>query len=132
MATDTSEKGLETIIEACLIDTKGEKEESLRWIKRASENFNKDYCLDEDMLRTFLQSTQMDKVTRTRIYDNPANTRKFLERLRNQITQRGIVDVLRHGVEHNATPFDLYYPTPVAGNLQATIAYEQNRWCVTR
>ena len=43
MATDTSEKGLETIIEACLIDTKGEKEESLRWIKRASENFNKDY-----------------------------------------------------------------------------------------
>ena len=132
MATDTSEKGLETIIEACLIDTKGEKEESLRWIKRASENFNKDYCLDEDMLRTFLQSTQMDKVTRTRIYDNPANTRKFLERLRNQITQRGVVDVLRHGVEHNATPFDLYYPTPVAGNLQATIAYEQNRWCVTR
>ena len=69
--TDTSEKGLETIIEACLIDTKGEKEEKLRWIKRASEKFNKDYCLDEDMLRTFLQSTQMDKVTRTRIYDNP-------------------------------------------------------------
>jgi hypothetical protein len=25
MATDTSEKGLETIIEACLLDTKGEK-----------------------------------------------------------------------------------------------------------
>ena len=130
--TDTSEKGLESIIEACLLDTKGEKEEKLRWIKRISKDFNPNYCLDEDMLRTFLQSTQMDKVTRTRIYDNPANTRKFLERLRNQITLRGIVDVLRHGVEHNATPFDLYYPTPVAGNLQATIAYEQNRWSVTR
>ena len=132
MATDTSEKGLETIIEACLLDIKGEKEESLRWIKRTSENFNRDYCLDEDMLRTFLQSTQMDKVSRTRIYETPANTRKFLERLRNQITQRGIVDVLRHGVEHNATPFDLYYPIPVVGNLQATAAYNQNRWCVTR
>lgn len=132
MVTDTSEKGLETIIEACLLDTKGEKKESLRWIKRASENFNRDYCLDEDMLRAFLQSTQMDKVSRTRIYEAPANTRKFLERLRNQITLRGIVDVLRYGIEHNAIHFDLYYPTPVTGNLQATIAYEQNLWCVTR
>ena len=72
--TDTSEKGLETIIEACLLDIKGEKDEHLRWIKRTSNDFNRDYCLDEDMLRTFLQSTQMDKLARARIYETPANT----------------------------------------------------------
>ena len=132
MATDTSEKGLESIIEASLIDSKGEREEGTRWIKRSSSDFNRDYCLDEDMLRAFLESTQMDKVQRTRIYETPANTRKFLERLRNQITLRGIVDVLRHGIEHNATPIDLYYPMPAAANIQAGIAYGQNRWSVVR
>ena len=130
--TDTSEKGLESIIEACLIDTACEKEPNARWLQRSSKNFNRDYCLDEDMLRTFLQNTQMEKVTRTRIYDNPANTRKFLERLNKQITLRGIVDVLRYGIEHNAVPFDLYYPTPLSANLQATANYNQNRWAVVR
>jgi GH24 family phage-related lysozyme (muramidase) len=54
MATDTSEKGLETIIEACLIDTKGEKEESLRWIKKISENFNPRLLLRRRYAENFL------------------------------------------------------------------------------
>ena len=132
MATDTSEKGLETIIEAYLTDSKGERAESTRWVKRTSSDFNRDYCLDEDMLRAFLENTQKDKVVSTRIYDTPVNTRKFLERLRNQITKRGIVDVLRHGIEHNTIQIDLYYPLPVAANVQAKIAYAQNRWSVVR
>lgn len=132
MATDTSEKELENIIEACLIDLKGERDANFRWLKRTSNDFNRDYCLDEEMPRSFLQSTQPDKVARTRIYEVPTNTRKFLERLRNQITQRGVVDVLRHGVEHNATLFDLYYPTPVVANLKAHEAYEANRFSIVR
>lgn len=132
MTTDTSEKGLESLIEAYLIDTLGERPEATRWLRRTSQDFNREYCLDEAMVRTFLESTQRDKVVRTRIYDSPLNTRKFLERLRTQITQRGIVDVMRHGMEHNATHFDLYYPTPTAGNQQAAIAYGQNRWSVVR
>lgn len=132
MATDTSEKGLEGIIEACLLDTAGRREPESRWQKRQSTDFNRDYCLDEQMLRAFLESTQMDKVRRSRIYDTPQKTRNFLERLHKQITKCGIVNVLRHGIEHNATPFDLYCPLPVAGNLQAAAAYGQNRWTVVR
>lgn len=132
MATDTSEKELEATIEAYLIDEKGERAENSRWLKGESKDFNPEFCVDETMLKAFLQHTQMDKVTRARIYDSPANTRKFLERLRNQITLRGVVDVLRHGMEHNATTFDLYYPIPTAGNVQAAIAYGQNRWTVVR
>ena len=33
MTTDTSEKGLENIIEDFLLDKKGERDESLRWIR---------------------------------------------------------------------------------------------------
>ncbi len=132
MKTDTSEKGLESIIEACLLDSAGQRAEEMRWLRRTSKEFNRDYCVDEGMLLAFLQSTQAAKVTRSRIYETPANTRRFLERVRNQITHRGIVDVLRYGVEHNATHFDLYYPLPVAANQQAVKAYEQNRWSVVR
>ena len=95
MTTDTSEKGMEEMIESVLLNSGYEK--------RTSKDFNTDYAIDEGMLRTFLESTQRDKVQRARIYDSEANTRKFYERLRGQITQRGIVDVLRQGVEHNAT-----------------------------
>ena len=130
--TDTSEKGLETIIESYLIDKNNERSEELRWIKRCSTDFNKEYCLDEDMLRTFLESTQLDKVRRTRMYDTPANTRKFYERLKNQITSRGFVDILRNGFEYNTVPFDLYYPLPSKGNLAAQAAYSQNRFSIVR
>ncbi len=132
MTTDTSERGLESLIEACLLDTAGQRAPETRWIKRLSTDFNRDYCLDEQMLRTFLESTQPDKVSRARIYESPQNTRKFLERLQKQISLRGVVDVFRHGVEHNATPFDLYYPLPLAESLQAVEAYGRNRWSVVR
>ena len=116
MTTDTSEKGLEETIESVLLNSGYEK--------RTSKDFNTDYAIDEGMLRTFLESTQRDKVQRARIYDSEVNTRKFYERLRGQITQRGIVDVLRQGVEHNATKFILYFPTPLDANLQAKALYD--------
>ncbi|MFR3188913.1 MAG: type I restriction endonuclease [Phocaeicola sp.] len=134
MATDTSEKELEATIEAYLIDEKGERAESSRWLKGESKDFNPEFCVDETMLKAFLQHTQMDKVTRARIYDSPANTRKFLERLRNQgLPRRGWWMMLRRRRwSTDATTFDLYYPIPTAGNVQAAIAYGQNRWTVVR
>lgn len=132
MTADTSEKGLENIIEAFLIDKKGERDEYLRWIRRESKDFNKEFCLDEGMLRTFLESTQQEKVNRVRIFETSLNMRKFYERVRSQISQRGVVDVLRRGVEHNATIFDFYYPLPAKANLAAQEAYRQNRWSVVR
>ena len=86
MKSDTSEKGLEALIENVLLKSD--------YKKRESKDFNTEYAIDEGMLRTFLQATQRDKVERSRIFDSEINTRKFYERLRNQITQRGIVDVL--------------------------------------
>ena len=120
MPTDTSERGLENLIVKSLLDG--------GYIKRENNDFNKEFALDEGLLCQFLLETQKEKVERARIFANEANTRKFYERLRNQITQRGVVDVLRHGVDHNATKFLLYYPTPIAGNLAATVQYKQNKF----
>lgn len=132
MTTDTSEKGLENIIEDFLIDKKEERDGSLRWIRRESKDFNKDFCLDEGMLRSFLECTQKEKVSRARIFDAQLNTIKFYDRIRSQISQRGIIDVLRRGIEHNATIFDFYYPLPSKANPSAGEAYRQNRWSVVR
>lgn len=55
MITDTSEKGLENIIEAFLLDKKGERDEYLRWISRESKDFNKEFCLDEGCYVLFLK-----------------------------------------------------------------------------
>lgn len=96
------------------------------YIKRTSGDYNKEFALDEGVLRKFIDDTQHENAERARIFANEQNTRKFFERLRNQITQRGVVDVLRHGIEHNATKFILYYPTPVGGNVAAAAQYRQN------
>lgn len=124
MTTDTSEKGLETLIEEGLLGG--------GYLKRSSYDYNKEFALDEGVLRQFLEETQREKVERTRIFANEPNTRKFFERLRNQITQRGVVDVIRHGVDHNATKFLLYYPTPIGGNVAAAAQYRQNKFSVVR
>ncbi|MDO4462865.1 MAG: type I restriction endonuclease [Bacteroidia bacterium] len=124
MTTDTSEKGLESIIEAHLLNT--------GWVKRTSQEFDRDFCVDTPMLRQFLLATQPEKVESSHIFDTPAATRKFLERVKNQITSRGVVDVLRHGIDHQTTQFTLYYPTPLAQNAQAVAQYNANIFAVTR
>ena len=124
MPTDTTEKGLENLIEESLLAT--------GWIKRLDADYSKEYAIDEEALKAFLESTQADKVDRSRIFSDELEHKSFLVRLRNEITTRGVVDLLRHGLAHKSYTFTLYYPTPVAGNPKAKEEFAANRWCVTR
>jgi type I site-specific restriction-modification system R (restriction) subunit len=63
--------------------------------------------------------------------DGPTR-RKFLARLQGEITKRGTIDVLRHGIKHGAHDLDLFYGTPSPGNAKARERFEQNRFTVTR
>ena len=47
------------------------------------------------------------------------NRQKFLARLSNEIGKRGVIDVLRKGVDHGPLHFDLFYGTPSPGNAKA-------------
>src|SRR5205814_10018754 len=63
--------------------------------------------------------------------DGPTR-RKFLARLQGEISKRGVIDVLRHGVKHGPQQMDLFYGTPSPGNPAAAERYAQNRFSVTR
>jgi len=83
-------------------------------------------------LSTFLRATQ-PKVADAVLIDTDGPTRrKFLARLQGEISKRGTIDVLRHGVKHGAHDLDLFYGTPFAGNAKAQERFEQNRFTVTR
>ena len=60
------------------------------------------------------------------------NRLKFLARLSGEIGKRGVIDVLRKGVEHGPVHFDLFYGTPSPGNAKAGALHAQNRFSVTR
>ena len=64
--------------------------------------------------------------------ENGPSRQKFLHRLQGEISKRGTIDVLRHGIRHGAHYFDLFYGTPSPGNEKAKARFVQNRFTVTR
>ena len=125
MPTDTSEKGLETLIEKCLLETNG-------YYRGVPSDYSTDYALDCDKLELFLCSTQEDKVQRTVDFKNPHIRHSFFDRLKNEITKRGVIDVIRKGYNYNTTHFDMYYPFPSELSESGQSYYDQNIFSVTR
>jgi type I restriction enzyme R subunit len=125
MTTDTSERGLERLIctaltgSACDPDqpSAGEVHErpatySAGWICGAPEDYDRDYCVDLAQLAAFLRETQPEAAESLALdHDNPTR-HKFLARLQGEISARGTIDVLRHGIKHGALHLDLFYGTP--------------------
>lgn len=125
MPTDTSEKGLETLIEKYLLETNG-------YYRGMPSDYSTDYALDCDKLELFLCSTQEDKVQRTVDFKNPHIRHSFFDRLKNEITKRGVIDVIRKGYNYNTTHFDMYYPFPSELSESGQSYYDQNIFSVTR
>lgn len=125
MPTDTSEKGLETLIEKCLLETNG-------YYRGMPSDYSTDYALDCDKLELFLCSTQEDKVQRTVDFKNPHIRHSFFDRLKNEITKRGVIDVIRKGYNYNTTHFDMYYPFPSELSESGQSYYDRNIFSVTR
>ena len=125
MATDTSEKNLETILVSYLRDVQG-YEEGL------SENYNKDYALDTERVKRFILSTQKKKAENTACFASEVSERKFFTQLNKELATRGITDVLRKGFRYISELFDMYYPLPSELNPTAQDMYRKNIFCVTR
>lgn len=125
MPTDTSEKGLETLIEKYLLETNG-------YYRGMPSDYSTDYALDCDKLELFLCTTQEDKVQRTVDFKNPHIRHSFFDRLKNEITKRGVIDVIRKGYNYNTTHFDMYYPFPSELSESGQSYYDRNIFSVTR
>ena len=125
MPTDTTEKGLENIIENWLVNKNN-------YVKGYSDKYNVDYALDCGQVEAFLVSTQPEKVKSSGIFGSGHEQHKFFERLKNDITKRGIIDVLRKGFRYNTTHFDMYYPLPSELSDFGQDYFNHNIFCVTR
>lgn len=125
MATDTSEKNLETILVNYLRDVQGYEE-------GVSENYDKDYALDTERVKRFILSTQKKKAENTACFANEMSEYKFFAELNKQLASRGVTDVLRKGFRYISEFFDMYYPLPSELNPTAQEMYAKNIFCVTR
>ena len=122
---DTSETGLEKIIVDWLVQHNGYEQET-------PHAFNKDFALVDKWVERFVTETQPEKVKQSMCFASPSERLKFFTRLSNEITKRGVSDVLRKGYKFNGSTFDLYYPLPSELNPSAKDAYEHNIFGVIR
>ena len=144
MPTDTSERGLERLICTALAGhpcdpppepTVGEPPARYGGVGWAGGNFHdydREYCVDLTQLSTFLRATQPEAAESLDLSEASPTRRRFLARLQGEITKRGTIDVLRHGIKHEAHNLDLFYGTPSADNPEAQERFKQNRFTVTR
>ena len=144
MSTDTTERGLERLICATLTGypceppkagTVGEPSAGyggVGWSCANSHDYDREHCVNLVQLTAFLRATQPETAGALALSEDGPTRRKFLARLQGEVSKRGTIDVLRHGIRHGAHEVDLFYGTPSAGNVQAQERFERNRFTVTR
>lgn len=144
MTTDTSERGLERLICTALTGHPCDPVQPNQapvptpayggsgWIGGQAYDYDREYCVDLAQLSTFLRATQPDEAEALNLDEDSPTRRTFLARLQGEITKRGTIDVLRHGVKHGPHHLDLFYGTPSPDNPAAIERYAKNRFSVTR
>jgi type I restriction enzyme R subunit len=148
MTTDTSEKGLETLIMRHMTGTDGLVVAPNMVAERpppyggtgytagSAQDYDRAHALDVPQLFAFLRASQPEAFKKLALAEaNDAkniNRLKFLARISGEIGKRGVIDVLRKGVEHGPVHFDLFYGTPSPGNARAEKLHAENRFSITR
>ncbi len=149
MKTDTTEKGLESLIMKHMTGSDGlssgpaatvaEAEPSKAgsgWFAGSPAAYDREFCVDTEQLFAFLQKTQPEEYAKLGISGFTEKKgmarQKFLARLQGEIARRGVIDVLRHGIKHEALSFDLFYGTPSPENAKAVARHAMNRFSITR
>jgi len=148
MPTNTSEKALESLIMRHMTGTDGLSVPPQRLAEHPAtyggtgytagspQNYDRAHAVDVYQLFAFLQATQPDQFAKLALGDmrdtQNINRLKFLSRLSSEVGKRGVIDVLRRGIDHGPLRFALCYGTPSADNAKATALHAQNRFSVTR
>lgn len=121
----TSETELEKLIVDYLRDKNG-------YEQGTPHDYNKDWAMVDAWVERFITETQADKVQHSMCFISPTERTKFFNRLSQEISKRGVSDVLRKGYKFNGQTFDLYYPLPSELNPTAQQYYEKNIFGVIR
>jgi type I restriction enzyme R subunit len=106
------------------------------YINGRPQDYDRAHAIDVPQLFAFLQATQPEEFNKlglgTATGAQDINRTKFLTRLSSEIGSRGVVDVLRKGLDHGPLHFHLFYGTPSPGNTKAAALHAQNRFSITR
>lgn len=122
---ELSEKGFEEYIEEYLLQS--------GYIKGNPADYNKEFALDTKILFDFLEDTQPKKMERLRKIYKDQYQFKILSRLNRELNNRGMIDVLRHGIKDYGVYLDLAYFQPASKlNDEMVKLYKKNRISVTR
>jgi type I restriction enzyme R subunit len=145
VTTDTTERGLEELIVRSLTgrtdvlapahaptETSVPVAGGTGWLLGDAGHYDRDHCVDLVQLRGFIRATQEHLLEPLQLNADGPSRQQFLARLQGEITKRGTIHVLRHGIKHGPHHIDLFYGTPSPGNERAAERYACNRFSVTR
>ena len=144
MPTDTSELGLERLIctalagHPCEPPAPGTVAEppagygGVGWSGGNPHDYDRECCVDVVQLRAFLRATQRETADTLALNEDSPTRRRFLARLQGEVSKRGTIDVLRHGVRHGPHHLHLFYGTPSPGNEPAKERFEHTRFMESR
>lgn len=145
MSTDISESGLESIIVRAMTgnthliqppyvatETSAPVSGGTGWILGDPKHYDRGYCIDLVQLRGFIMATQPELIDTFGLNADSSTRRNFLARLEKEIGKRGVIDVLRRGIDHGAHHLDLFYATPSPGNKRTETLNLENRFSVIR
>lgn len=125
--TNTRESGFEEFIEQQLHVLHGYR-------IRTKENYDKELCIDKELLMEFISTSQKDAWERLQSqYEKGEIEERFLQRLDSEIESRGLLSIMREGLTDHGVAFKLYFPQPENSlNPDAKKDYESNIFSVTR
>jgi type I restriction enzyme R subunit len=95
-------------------------------------DYDREYCVDLFQLTIFLKDTQPEIAGALDLGNDGPTRRRFLARLQGEISRRGVIDVLRQGINHGQHDIKLFYGSPSPGNETARDLYQKNRFSITR
>lgn len=127
---DTTERRFEEEIEYYLLNIGEEKD---RYTKGNPQNYNRELAMDTGAVIDFIKSTQSKEWVLLTKRHGALVEQNFLKRLDNELKRRGMIDVLRHGIDDTGVSFKLSYFKPGSTmNKSAIESYDMNRLMITR
>ncbi len=73
------------------------------YVAGTPQDYDREHAIDVPKLLAFLKATQPKAYEALNIDTEGISRRKFLHRIQGEVGRRGVVDVLRNGIEHGAS-----------------------------
>ncbi|PRD10420.1 restriction endonuclease subunit R [Bacillus sp. MYb56] len=129
MAIDYSEKGFERNVEESLIDSGFVKR---KLDGKALDEF-REFAIDVDVFFQFLEESQPKELARLQKAHGENYRRKIMYRLNRELSIRGMIDCIRHGIRDTGVTLRLAYNRP-SSNMNQTLIdlYGKNIFTIYR